>query len=300
MARKRNIRDVMERYIKEGNSGKLRAMGIGYVIGVVVVVIFGFIILGVEMQSRRDYKNFMRTAVKTSAKCTSVWSQRERYRTHSRHRARTRYRTVYYANIEYEYNGTQYRHSNVRVSSAAHTGGYITIYISPDNPLVYRTFVSNGAYMMTFMTTLIVLLLVIGSMAWVSTKCFKAAKLAELNRNSHIAPNDLDVGDQYRYGNYNSSYSGTGTYDNSYSSGNGYGNYGNGSTYDNSHDRGNDYSNMYRSYESYFNNNTEGADYNTDGNENTGDRKKQMKDIDQFQKFDSFDIGVGGENENYL
>lgn len=320
MAR-RTGRKTIDDYIREGKPEKLIAVGSFYAILLVFLLLLMTVIMNMMVSGRNEYEKFMETAVKTEAKCTNVWNKTESYTVHTRHGTRRRHRTVYYANVEYEYKGTKYQLTNVKVSSSTRIGSYITIYISPDNPLSYRKYVSNHQYRFSLFMVLAPSLFAIGAMLFTCIKAFKSVRTAKENKemmryntflqrdnvSEVIARNDPDYqmgnGGYNLNGNYQDNYYQNGSYQGNYSynqNGSYQDSYNQNGNYQDGYNQNGSYQNSYDPYgnqtgynsNGYYNSSYSSGDYN--GYDTAGSGQK--KDIDDFKSFDSAPIG-GDDNE---
>ena len=275
MAR-RSSNKTIDDYVRKGKPEKLIAMGGAYLVMAVVIVFILIMTVTAMVRGRKEYREFMKTAVRTDAKCTNVWSKTETYTVHSKHGTRTRHRTVYYANVEYDYNGTTYHLNNVGVSSSHRIGSYVTIYISPDNPLEYRKKTTeiqykSGLYLITIPFSIVVIVLVYSSIKAFG-KVDKAKEVREQMRNNVYLRNESDQ----------NGYNLNGTY---------YNNFNQNSYNQNSYNQNGTYQNNYNPYggQNGYHSNDNYSGYDTAGS-------GQKKDIDDFKSFDSAAIG-GNDDE---
>ncbi len=98
----------------------------------VLFLLAAFITLSSSSGRSDSYNDFMSDAVMVTAKCSNVRAE------HS-----SRY-NEYYADISYEYNGTVYRGSQVRIGQMVSEGDVISIYVYPNDPSNIRRSDNTG------------------------------------------------------------------------------------------------------------------------------------------------------------
>ena len=133
--------------------------------------------LGFQISSRIGNEKFMATAEAIEANIVNVRSEKHTSSSKKTHKSSTYY--VYYATVEYSYNGASYRKGEFRIPSTSKNHATLTVYIDPNNPGDCRINETTSNFILSLMVFVIPACISLGSTCY-AVYCIRRIKRRQL------------------------------------------------------------------------------------------------------------------------